>query len=458
MHRTNVVGISWRRARATALQEYTLPREQRAARLPALANALDATELVYLATCNRVEVIFVARERGAMAEQRSRIITALRGPHDATPRDATLHVTTPHEARAWRAWQGEAAAEHIFLTAAGLDSAMLGEHEVAGQVRDAVEESRALGLVGASLGPVFTGAMRAARRVRPIVENNNSSDELSLADLVVRHVLDRLEAAPGRVALVGVSAMTERCARRLAARGVPLLIVNRTLERAETLARMVGGEASGLDAFREAPEAVEAIVLATGAREPVLSRAHLERIAARSRTGRTPLVVDLGVPPNVAPADATAADVDRIGMEQLTAEATTRRTRRHTGLTEARVAVDDELKELRRATSERLVGAMIAQLQLRYRQTALEGVERLFAHELAGIGDAERERVRRWAETLAHRFAHAPSLGLRSLVYELGPGAVETFFQSTEPELVRAMLETAGQARLDLIDGAEALT
>lgn len=250
MHRTNVVGISWRRARATALQEYTIPREQRAARLPALANALDATELVYLATCSRVEVIFVARERGAMAEQRSRIITALRGPHDATP----------HEARAWRAWQGEAAAEHIFLTAAGLDSAMLGEHEIAGQVRDAVEESRALGLVGASLGPVFTGAMRAARRVRPIVENNNSSDELSLADLAVRHVLDRLEAAPGRVALVGVSAMTERCARRLAARGVPLLIVNRTLERAETLARMVGGEASGLDAFREAPEAGKSVV------------------------------------------------------------------------------------------------------------------------------------------------------------------------------------------------------
>ena len=180
---------------------------------------------------------------------------------------------------------------------AELDSARVGESEIAGQVREAVDQSRALGLLGPRLDKVFAEAMKVAKHVRPGIEGRIG--RVSLAEIALRHVIERIGRMPERVALVVVSPMTEQCARALAARGVPVIVVNRTLERARALAADVGGESRALDAFRAAPDGVEAVVVATGAREPVLSRADLERIAARTPSGESPLVVDLGVPARI---------------------------------------------------------------------------------------------------------------------------------------------------------------
>jgi glutamyl-tRNA reductase len=259
---------------------------------------------------------------------------------------------------------------------------------------------------------------------------------------------------PGAVALVGVSPMTEQCARALAARGVRVLIVNRTLERAEALAGEVGAESRSLSAFRQAPDGVEALVVATGAREPVFARADLERIAARAPSGESPLVVDLGVPANVAPEDAAAADVPRIGMDDISAEAANDHEKVLMEFADARAIVDAALTEMRRETAERLVGSMIAQLRQRYRHTAIEGVERLFERDLAGLGEAERDAIRRWAETLARRFAHLPSVGLRDLVFHVGPGAVETFFSHSEPELAKELREATDRTGVGHLEPA----
>ena len=333
---------------------------------------------------------------------------------------------------------------------AGLDSARVGESEISGQVREAIEQSRALGLLGPRLEKVFAEAMKVAKHVRPVTEGRIG--KVSLSEIALRHVIERIERTPGPVALVGVSPMTDQCAHALAARGVPVIIVNRTLERAQALATDVGGESRSLDAFRAAPDGVEALIVATGAREPVFSRADLERMAARAPSGESPLVVDMGVPANVAPEDAVAADVLRIGMADISEEAAADRGRILMEFAEARAIVDDALTDLRRHAAERLIGPMIAQMRLRYRRTALEGVERLFERELAGLGETERDAIRRWAETLARRFAHVPSVGLRDLVFQSGPSAVEAFFENSEPDLARelhAAVEIAGPGFLE---------
>lgn len=436
MHRIGVVGISWRHRRSDLLGAFTIPREERPGRVPRLAAALGVRELVYLATCNRVELAFAIDGTTPIAECRRKVFAALaqREPH-------------PGEAeQALRVWQGEGAAEHLFLMTAGLDSARVGESEVTGQVRDAVEEARALGLLGARLETVFTEALKVAKRVRPVTEGRIG--RVSLADIALRHVSERLARTPGSVALIGISPMTEQCARSLAAAGTRVIIVNRTPERARALAADVGGESRALDAFRSAPDDVEAVVVATGAREPVLSRGDLERLAARASSGEAPLVVDLGVPANVAPEDAAAADVPRVGMDDISEEAAVDRGRVLLEFADARAIVDEALTDLRRHAEERLIGPMIAQMRLRYQRTALEGVERLFERDLAGLGEPERDSIRRWAETLARRFAHVPSVGLRDLAFQAGPSAVEAFFRNSEPELARelqqAMLSAGG--------------
>jgi len=440
MHRVGVVGISWRHRRADILGALTIARAERAERLSGLAEAVGVREMVYLATCNRVEVAFVIVGSTPITVYRRRIFGALAG-RDARPGEAE-HVL--------RAWQGEGAAEHLFLVAAGLDSARVGENEIAGQLREAIEQSRSLRLLGPRLERVLGEALRVSRRVRPITEGRIG--RVSLADIALRHALERLARTPGRVAVVGVSPMTEQCARTLAERGAPLVIVNRTRERASALAAEVGGEAVSLDDFRAEPVGVEVAIVATGSHEPVFSRGDLERIAARVPSGESPLVIDLAVPVNVAPEDAAAADVERIGMDEISDEASEDRQRVLLDFADARAIVEAALIEMRRQAAERLVGPMIAQLRLRYRNTAMEGVERLFARDLAGLGDAERDAVRRWAETLARRFAHVPSVGLRDLVFHAGPGAVEAFFERTEPDLARNVREAVEQAGVDLLD------
>jgi glutamyl-tRNA reductase len=405
------------------LAELTIPRAARIERLPALRECTGVEELVYLATCGRVEVIFATDGMVPIDACRRRVFEALVG-RSARPGEAE---------HAMRAWHGEGAAEHLFVVASGLDSARVGESEIAGQLRGAIADARAAGTLGPQLETLLCEALRVARRVRSMTEGRIG--KVSLAQIAERHAAERATRTGGAVAVIGISPMTEQCARALVARGIRVIVVNRTLSRAADLAADIGAEARQLDEFRASPDAVEAIVLATASREPVLGRADLERISARTKSGEPPIVIDLGVPPNVAPEAADAADVPRIGMDRISDEAAEDRDRVLLEFADARTAIDDALVELRRQTAERLVGPVIARLRLSYRRTATEGVDRLLSKSLAGLADVDREVLRDWAETLANRLAHVPTIGLRDLAFTVGPSAVTAFFGSSDPVL-----------------------
>ena len=420
MHRIGVVGLCWRQRRSSLLAELTIPRDARVERLPELMERAGVQELVYLGTCGRVEVAFATDGNVSFDACRQRIFEALTG-RERHPGEAEHSM---------RAWHGEGAAEHLFVVAAGLDSARVGESEIAGQIRDALSDAQKAGPLGPRLERVFSEALRVAKRVKPMTEGRIGA--VSLSAIAERHAAERALRTKGAVAVIGVSTMTEQCARALVAHGVRVIVVNRTLSRAEDLAREIGGEARELDAFRVAPDAVEALVLATGSQEPVLGRADLERIAARTPSGELPLVIDLGVPPNVAPEVADATGIERIGMDRISEEAAEDRDKLLLDFADARAVIDDAVVEFRKHTAERLVGPVIAQLRLSYRRTADEGVERLLSKSLPGLAETDRETLRNWAETLANRLAHVPSIGLRDLAFTVGPSAVEAFFESSD--------------------------
>lgn len=438
-----VIGASWRSVDPSALAQLTIAREQRAAALRPMADQLGVDELVYLATCNRVEVILVPRSRTDMRALRRSVFDALVGRAPASGEAERL----------LRIWQGEGAIEHLCLVAAGLDSARMGESEIVGQVKDAWDAAKDAGLVGDAVSAALGEALRVARSVRPLTEGRVG--RVSMAELAIERVRERLVETSGTVAVVGVSPMTEQCARALADQGQRIVVVNRTLARAEQLAAAVGGVARALEDFQQAPDPVEAVIVATGATAPVFSCAHLERLAARAPSGRAPLFVDLSVPPNVRREDAKRADVDYISMDEITRAAASVRSDRLEDYAEARAQVELALAEVRRQRADRLLGPILSQVQLRYRRTALEGVDRLFRRELAGVGPQEREVIQQWAETLARRLAHLPSLGLRDLMHHGGPGAVAAFMASVEPALADELGRTAHAAGLTGLSGTE---
>ncbi len=438
MDAIGLVGLTFRSSGSEAIARFTVAREQRAAVTATLAAELGVSELVYLATCNRVEVLYRERDGRRTADRRRDVFRVLTGC-EPQPGEAEHQM---------RGWHGEGAVEHLFVVAAGLDSAQLGEREIQGQLRDALATARDAGTAGSGtagqglLGRLVEEALRVAHQVHRA--SGVGEGRLSLAEIAADHLLERVRRSPGRVALVGVSPMTEKCGAALAREGVALVVVNRTLEHARLLAAKLGGaEAMSLDDFRSRPPRIEALVAATGASEAVLDRACLERLAARSASGEPPLAVDLAVPPDVDPAAARAVGIQRLGMDEINREADEQLGRRRSEAAASRELVDEALEELRHRLAERVLSPVLARINQRYRQTAAEGVERLLAKEGAGFDERQREALGRWAETLAKRLAHLPTLGLRGLASELGVEAVASFLAAGDQELFREFTDIA---------------
>jgi len=415
-----VIGVSWRQANSDALAEFALRPDAEGERLRAFAARAGLRELAYLSTCNRVELIFV-RALGAAAEDLRPLAFEFLTGRTAAPGEAERRL---------KAWGGEGAAEHLFLVAAGLDSACLGETEVVGQVRRCMELTRSLDLAGPTLETVFDEALRVAAVVRG--ETALGRGRVSLAEIAVQALRERLAVQAGRVALIGVSPMTERVARALAENRTPLVFVNRTLAKAAALAEAFGGQALALDEFCAAPPAVEALLTATGAGEPVLGRAALERLAAACDPRL--LIVDMAVPGDVAPALCLELGLKRLGMDEINRRAATSRDARKLEAAEAREHVDAALAELHEIFAERLYGPLFRALQQRYQRTATEGVRRLLKRELRGIGPEQEAALQTWASVLARRFAHLPCLGLRGLLHRGPEGALDAFLSELEPE------------------------
>ncbi|HJR69263.1 MAG TPA: hypothetical protein VKA43_04430 [Gammaproteobacteria bacterium] len=429
-----LVGVSWRQNGSEALAEFALDQERAASALQEFARRLQLSELAYLATCNRVELIFARSERTAAHDLRRdafQLLTGRAGAHGEAERRL-------------RAWTGEGAAEHLFLTAAGLDSACVGETEIVGQVREAQERSLELGLCGPSLGLVFEEALRIAGRVRG--GTRLAEGRVSLAEIAVAKLRERIARTPGHIALIGVSPMTERAAVSLAEAGLDFTIVNRSVDKAAALAARHGAQHLALDAFRQDPPAVEALLTATGAGEPILGRATLERLAAHTRSGQPPLIVDMAVPGDVDASQCAALAIPRLSLDEIVQHAEQNRAARLLEAGPAREQVDQALDELQDRFTERYYGPLFGALQQRYRRTAEEGVKRLLKKDLKGLGDAERAAIATWAEVLARRFAHIPSLGLRGLLHDGPDGSLEAFLGGLEPEFadeLRAALKGA---------------
>src|SRR5437660_2244344 len=414
MHQIGVVGLSYRHAGVDEVARFALPKAEIAARLPALRDSLGAAEILYVGTCNRVEVLYATGDGSPAGDCRRDVYRALTG-REPEPGEAT---------RILRAWTGEAAIEHLFLVACGLDSAQAGEQEIAAQLRGAWEAARSARASGPTLDRLLGEALSMANRVRRLAAGVRAP---SLADLAADRALQHLAGRRAAVALVGVSPMTKRCATVLHRAGNPLLIVNRTLQVAEEFAQVVSGRALPLDEFRTRPPDVGALVLAAGGGEPVLDRDALALLAQSA--AQTPLTIDFGVPPNVDPEAARLAGLARIGMNELVEAAQERRLAQLMRLAPVRAAIDERLTRLRGELATRAIGRRLADLRGAFEQIAAEEVERALASELRDLDDSQRELLQRLGATVARRLAHLPLAGLRAAAAHASADAVDAFFR-----------------------------
>ena len=462
MDQIGVVGLSYRHAGADDIAGFTLPKDDIAERLTALRASLGTAELVYLATCNRVEVVFAMPDGQGAHDLRAEAFRALTG---RTP--------GPGEARSsLRTWIGEAAVEHLFLTACGLDSAQAGEREIAAQLRAALEAARTAGVCGPVLDRIVGEALTLSGRLQRMAADARPP---SLADLAADRMLLHLgekrgtnepaglgangggtasagfkptmsvnssgdpasgsvDHSRGVVAILGVSPMTRRASELLHKAGAGLVVVNRSIDAAEELARSVNGEALSLDAFRAQPRDVAGLIVATGGTEPVLDAAAVQRLAKAAT--RPLLIIDFGLPPNIDPKAARDNGLSRIGMDEMIQAAQDRRLAQLLRLAPMRAAIDERLTRIREQLASRAIGPQLAELRSSFERIAAAEADRALAEELHELGPHQQEQVRRVIATLANRLAHLPLAGMRAAAPHASSEMVEAFFR--EARLQRA--------------------
>ena len=371
-------------------------------------------ESVYLATCNRVEWVFVPQD-------------------DADPADlfAAILRELPVEAAQCYQRAGEDAARHVFEVAASLDSMNPGETQVVGQVREAYRRSSELGLAGPRLHLLFEAALRAAKRVRR--DTALTARPVSMMSLALDVAGDLPEGST--VAVVGAGEMAEEAAERLQKRhGLELLFTNRTVQRAEALASLSGGRATPLDRFLVDPPRMGALITAVSVVTPLFARAVLERVKAAG-AGTLPIVIDLGVPANVDGAAARGLGFRYCGVDDLRARGEENRRKLEAEIAAARAVLDEELAEFRSAMLEKTLAPVLAAWRRRAQHTLDEGLARLFKSEEGRWNEDERERIERWAASLVDRLAHLPMVGMRKVAAEHGVEAAHTFLSAVGARL-----------------------
>jgi glutamyl-tRNA reductase len=291
-----VAGMTHRTAPVEVREALALEEDKLREVLAALGTAGPAAELMILSTCNRVEVYGVADAPG---EARAAAFRALGAHRGVTLAAVEVHVVTATQ---------EEAVRHAFRVAASLDSLVVGEPQILGQVKDAFALAQACRTVGPVLSALMSQAFSVAKRVRTETEVGRLAVSVSSTAVeLARKIFGSLEGKG--VLLLGAGEMAELAARLLMEAGAaPLYVANRTAARARDLAEALAGTAVAMSDVPAVMARVDVVIAATAAPEPVVRVADA-RAATHARGARPLFLIDLGVPRNV---DAAVNDLDGV--------------------------------------------------------------------------------------------------------------------------------------------------
>jgi glutamyl-tRNA reductase len=394
-----VVGLSHRSAPVDLLERTALPEDGVPKLLTDIADGDHVDEALVLATCNRLEVYADVRKfHGGVQELTDRVVERT----GVSLEELTEHLYVHYEDRA---------VQHLFAVASGLDSMVVGEQQILGQLRVALQLAREEGTVARVLGPLVDSALRAGKRVHTETGIDRAGRSLVSVGLELAErslgLLDQKSAL-----LVGAGSMSALAAATLRRRGIGhLTIANRTPASAERLAAELGGRAAPISAVQEELPSVDLLVSCTGAVGTVIST---ETVAAamRSRPARPLFVLDLALPRDVEPTardipDVTVVDLDALravlGDDEVSEDIESAR----------QILTDEVAGYLTRQRSERVAPTVVA-----LRARAQEVVDAELSRLNARLPDLDERAAREVAATVGRvvdKLLHTPTVRVKEL-------------------------------------------
>jgi glutamyl-tRNA reductase len=392
-----VVGVNHASGPNDLRERLTLaPGELQAALLELKAIAREG---FIVSTCNRVEVYAVVGHAVSGADALLRFLAERSGVDVAAIRAACyVHA-------------GPSAVHHALRVTSGLDSVVLGEDQIQGQVKRALESAREAGTLGATLDRLGASALACGKRVRTFTGVGRHS--VSLESLAVRAASERLAGLRSkRVLVLGAGESASLIARNLESAGARITITSRSLTRARALAENVHGGARRLAELPQTIGEVDAVFACVSAPKPVLTPATLER-RARRRRARPLLCVDLGMPRGIDASLESAAGVSVVTLDQLATMAETHRSARREHIPAAESIVTTEAERFSVWLNARGVAQAIAGLNAHADAVAEHEVERVMPR-LKSLAPHEREIVAELAHRIVRKLVHRPINALKT--------------------------------------------
>jgi glutamyl-tRNA reductase len=400
-----VVGLSHRSAPVDLLERAVLGPDAAAKLLEDVLASDHASEALVLSTCNRIEVYAeVDKFHGGLAQ-----VSELLSRQSSVELDElTPHLYVHYEDRA---------VAHLFSVACGLDSMVVGESQVLGQVRAALRMAQDAGTVGRQLGELAQQALRVGKRARTETGIDRAGRSLVTAGL--QHATAALGPVAGLdVLVVGAGAMSALAAHVVAEAGGRVTVANRTFDRGRRLADAVGGRAVELAAVPAALTTTDLVVSCTGAVGHVLGTDLLATaVADRPADGRPLVVLDLALPRDVEP---TAADLDGVTVIDLETLADVLATGEHVADVDAtRTIVADEVAAF--LGWQRAVSVAPTVVALREMAEAVVQAELIRLNgRVPDLDDHERAEIASTVTRVVEKLLHVPTVRVKELATEPG--------------------------------------
>ncbi len=390
-----VFGLSYRTAPLAVRERLAVGEEQVPADLRGLVQDAGLHEGVLLSTCNRVELVATSDDPEKSAQAALAYFNARVAPEQV---DGCVYR-----------YVGQDAARHLFRVTSGLDSMVLGEPQILGQVKEAFAVAQRTGTVGTLLGRSFERGFSVAKRVR--TETGVAAGNVSVSSIAC-DLAEKIfgELTGRRVLIVGAGKMSEVAARSLTSRGARLFVVNRSPERAQALAEACGGQARPLEAL--ATELAEAdVVISSTAKQDYIITYELMQGVCKMRRHKPIFLIDIAVPRDIDPRVDSLRNVFLYDMDDLQKVSRENMAARERAVVTAEQMIDAELAELERwLRSVELTPTIVA---LRERVRGLLHAELEKTLSKLGVPDKDRRQLEAMCEAMANKLLHQPLTALK---------------------------------------------
>ena len=395
-----VVGLSHRTAPIEVRERLSMSKETLPDVLRTLRTQPHVGEVMCVSTCNRVE-IFAAPLPGQHTDLAAGDVIAVL---------ASLAQGGKLEPHLYR-HSGTAAVRHVFRVAASLDSLVIGEPQILGQVKDAFEVAQEAETAGPSLARVMNRALHAAKRVRS--ETAIGEGQVSVSSVAVDLASQIFGNLNGRKALlIGAGQMAEAAAQLLAKSGAQVMVVNRSDARATDLASRIGATARSWSELPSALVDADVVLSSTGSAGFVVTHEMLER-AQKLRRGRTLFLIDIALPRDVEPSVNTLDGIFLYNVDDLQQIVLGSMTGRAQEALRAEAIVDDEVRAFGSWVEARGVVPTVVALRQKTRATLLGELDKALGGRLKHLEAADREALVAMMEGSVAKLLHAPTSRLK---------------------------------------------